>query len=243
MYIKSLENILGQSESGMPNVATGPTPAKIKKFTFTSKFNKFNWSCIYDLIEEKDQSEFSDLLSKIEANSNSMSSRTSGGLDEANPIEQLPPIYNDIKIFIRFNWYSFDEMNVVNPNVPFSLQASSNMYLGSALPSMSRQAQAHTSKTLLFTQNFGGQSQAQQQNYPFVRQTSETGASSSSLLYMPNKGSQSVKMPTPNSTLSTHSSSSTVYNQPTTSSSIQSLAAQQQSTYSLKINRILNLFS
>jgi hypothetical protein len=215
-----------QSESGIPlATSTGQAATnQMRKFSFTSKFNKFNCSCILDLIDEKDLNELNLILSKIDANN-------------MNNFEQTQ-LQNDIKIFLRFNWYSFNDLNVTNPTGLFPNQQNNNLnYISTTttLPSMSKQSQSQLSKSsLLFThhtnvqqnqnqqhQQNQQQQQQQQQNLPFVRHN-DTSTSSSSMLFM---GNSSGKAPTPNSssTLSTHSSSSTVYNQQATSTSIQSL--------------------
>lgn len=214
-----------QSESGIPlATSTGQAATnQMRKFSFTSKFNKFNCSCILDLVDEKDLNELNLILSKIDANN-------------MNNFEQTQ-LQNDIKIFLRFNWYSFNDLNVTNPTGLFPNQQNNNLnYISTTttLPSMSKQSQSQLSKSsLLFTHHTNvqqnqnqqhqqnQQQQQQQQNLPFVRHN-DTSTSSSSMLFM---GNSSGKAPTPNSssTLSTHSSSSTVYNQQATSTSIQSL--------------------
>lgn len=197
----------------------------MRKFTFTSKFNKFNCSCIYDLVEEKDLAEFSSLLSKIEANNAQLDGQS------------LSHLFSDIKIYIRFNWYSFNDLNMVNPTVPFSMQTSgANIYL----PQMTKPSQLQLSKPFVFSGP--GHQHSQQPNYPFVRHPGETGTtttggtttSSSTLIYLGSSIGQVGKLPNQNNTMSTHSSSSTVYNQPTTSTSIQSLNTKQRPSKPLK---------
>lgn len=212
--------------------ATTASTAQKRKFTFTSKFNKFNCSCIYDLIEEKDLTEFSSILSKIEANNETRSSLCLDVNNGGGAAGGGLPVFSDIKVYIRFNWYSFNELNMIG--------TSGNIYFGgSSLPPIA----AKTSQKLPFVQQ---QAQQQQQpiNYPFVRpqtdaSTSTTGTTtttSSSGIYMGSSsiGQSNSKLPTPNNnnnnttnTMSTHSSSSTVYNHPT-SASIQALSSKQR---------------
>lgn len=153
--------------------------------------------------------EFSSILAKIEAQANSSS------IGDATNTSQQHHLFNDIKIYLRFNWYSFNDLTVSSSNMPFGMPSST-----------SKQA-AQVSKPLLFAAS-SSQQVNQSSNYPFVRPPSENSNSNSSLLYLATSIGQSTKLPTPNNTLSTHSSTSTVYNQPNASSSIQSLNNNKQ---------------
>lgn len=147
--------------------AAGPTTTatQMRKFTFTSKFNKFNCSCIYDLVEEKDMAEFNSLLSKISKIESSAASLDPVGGGNGNGNQ----LFSGIKIYLRFNWYSFSDLNMVNPAVPFSVQqqqqqaaaaaGSSNIYLSSSSSSSSHK----TSSNQLH------QMPKSSGNYPFMR--------------------------------------------------------------------------
>ncbi|CAF0823180.1 unnamed protein product [Brachionus calyciflorus] len=71
------------------------------KHVFYSKFTQFNFNCILDLVESKDTDAFKNLLSKLSSDSEDKE--------------------NFIKVYLRFNWYSFNDINL---NYPLNLLSS-----------------------------------------------------------------------------------------------------------------------
>jgi hypothetical protein len=73
-----------------------------KQSVFYSKFNKFNLCCLLDLIHEKDLGEFKRILAQLESQQKFESSC-------ATHDENGLFLIKDIKVLLRFNWYTFNE--------------------------------------------------------------------------------------------------------------------------------------
>jgi len=72
-----------------------------KKTFFFSKFNRFNLHCILNLFEEKDNQELKTIVRLLEAQQDS---------ELPNSEQPNSLVINDIKVYLRFNWYSFDDL-------------------------------------------------------------------------------------------------------------------------------------
>ena len=157
-------------------------PNQIKKKIFYSKFKKLNISCLLDLIEEKDLEDFTNLFNKLE------SSKLVN--------ENCSFSYNNVKIYLRFNWYSFNELNSVNYN-----HANFGTILSNANQNFSN---FNLASKIFGPVNVAGSGMP-------VKSSKVIASSNSNInsLQPSNQKSQSNL----NETLSTHSSSSTVYNQ------------------------------
>ena len=171
-------------------------PNHTKKKIFYSKFQKLNISCLLDLIEEKDLDEFKSLINKLECSHNEVGAVSA----------------NNVKVYLRFNWYSFNELNSVNNSANFStLMGATNNFISS---------NSSTSKMFapISTAPNGSEFSLKHQQ---VKLTKGLGLSSSSLQQQQQHSIQNINVqasktyqhPNMNDTLSTHSSSSTVYNQ------------------------------
>jgi hypothetical protein len=75
---------------------------------FYSKFSKFNKTCLLDLIEDKDKDEFKKLIKGFKSESEICSS------------DSKFSILKNIKIYLRFNWYSFDDISFTTSNALYS---------------------------------------------------------------------------------------------------------------------------
>jgi hypothetical protein len=86
-----------------------------QKIIFYSKFTKFNLACLLDLIEEKDMNEFKIIIDQLQTTLKAVNATMSSGQSEEtlNDLihKQQPLIIRDVKIYLRFNWYSFNEIN------------------------------------------------------------------------------------------------------------------------------------
>ena len=92
-------NTINLISSGNPN----------RKSIFFSKFSKFNLHCLLDLIEEKDSAEFRNLIKHLEAQQGDIELPSFNSIiNTANS----PLRINDVKVYLRFNWYSFNELNL-----------------------------------------------------------------------------------------------------------------------------------
>lgn len=156
-------------------------PNQIKKRIFYSKFQKLNISCLLDLIEEKDLENFKNLINKLESNSKS--------INENNSFSS-----SNVKIYLRFNWYSFNELNSVN-----QVHASFATILSNVTQNFS-----NSNSKMFGPINLLGNGMITKSSKVIASST----ANISSLQPSGHKGQSSL-----NDTLSTHSSSSTVYNQ------------------------------
>lgn len=80
-----------------------------KKTFFFSKFSKFNQQCLLDLIEEKDMHEFKNLVKRLEGKQADETDLPSSELPNA-PTNPGQLMIDDVKIYLRFSWYSFNEL-------------------------------------------------------------------------------------------------------------------------------------
>ena len=76
--------------------------ARALKSVFFSRFNRFNLHCDFDLIEKKDLNEFRNIIKRM-----NISKQDSKHSFEGGKTLKL----NDFKIYLRFNWYSCNELN------------------------------------------------------------------------------------------------------------------------------------
>ncbi len=76
-----------------------------RKTFFFSKFTRFNLQCVLNLVEEKDEQEFKAIVRQLEA-------QQEGDCELPGPAKFTPSslVINDVKVYLRFNWYSFDEL-------------------------------------------------------------------------------------------------------------------------------------
>ena len=124
------ENLIAESKSGdtLNNETTQSTTetnlnsiyidpnAPARKSVFFSRFTRFNLHCLLDLIEEKDLNEFKSIIKRMEISQQ----------DSELPIEGGKTLkLNDFKIYLRFSWYSYNELNNYSTlNLPNSSSAS-----------------------------------------------------------------------------------------------------------------------
>ena len=100
-------------------VANFMIPHHMKKKIFYSKFRKLNLSCLLDLIDDKDLEEFKQLVDKLDLVDHTDSSSASIST-------------NDVKVYLRFNWYSFSELNInTHASVSSILTNATGSYLNS----------------------------------------------------------------------------------------------------------------
>jgi hypothetical protein len=156
-------------------------PNQIKKKIFYTKFQNLNVSCLLDLIDEKDMTEFKSCINKHESSKfgNESSSFFS----------------NNVKVYLRFNWYSFNELNSVNHNHTCFSTILSNA--NSNANSTSKIFGPTNSVVSGITLKFSKAIASSNSNINLIQSLSQKGQQQSNL----------------NETLSTHSSSSTVCNQ------------------------------
>lgn len=132
------------------NPFKGSNSSSSKRSIFFSKFNKFNLQCLVDLIEEKDQNEFKLQVKQLESELDYSESK-----NETLPSSGSFNMINNDKVYLRFNWYSFNELNsnyttasLLNNNQQQNINSSSTSKLMTQQSSGSNSG-AFASKLLL----------------------------------------------------------------------------------------------
>jgi len=97
------ENDTVKQQQQQQQTASFKTNISSKRTTFYSKFNKLNLQCLLDLIEEKDKNEFKLLVKHLESELSLNSEKA-----ETNPLFNN----NNVKVYLRFHWYSFSDLNL-----------------------------------------------------------------------------------------------------------------------------------
>ena len=92
-------------ESAAMNFIQQPSNQNRKTFFF-SKFSKFNQQCLLNLIGEKDKNEFSNIVKQLEGHHQLTELSTKSGTNSSSS----SLLINDVKVYLRFNWYSFNEL-------------------------------------------------------------------------------------------------------------------------------------
>ena len=95
----------GASNNLDKNANSSKLNISTKKNIFFSKFSKFNLACLLDLVQEADLDEFKKLIEKLELNSNELDLGNKNGSSLC---------VNDLKVYLRFNWYSFSDLDINN---------------------------------------------------------------------------------------------------------------------------------
>jgi len=159
----------------------GKSNATYKQNVFYSKFNKFNLCCLLDLIGERDLSEFKRILAHLEAQHHS---------DAHLDTEAF--FIKDIKILLRFNWYTFNECTSSSS----SSSSTKNMF-----------STGHHVNDAEFTST----SLSQYKSLNLLTESGTYGLNQNHHVLRPGLMSNRQSMLN-NEVLSSHSSSSTVYN-------------------------------
>lgn len=104
-----------------------------RRTIFFSKFNRLNLQCLLDLIEEKDQNEFRQLIKQLETEATGFSIETNQQNETiTTPSSGSFVLGNNIKVYLRFNWYSFSDLNLnyTSTSLLHSQQKSTNPKIG-----------------------------------------------------------------------------------------------------------------